>query len=290
MQQISLSSGLLLLAACSSAASPTDLLHGSAGTAAPSGAMAGAGLVASGGNGSRPNAQGAAGAATAGRGVVGSTGAAGAAGTSGQGAAGTVATAGRAAGTSGQAAAGTLATAGRAAGTGGQMATAGSGAAGSGASTAGSVTVEFTTVSYGGEYAPLNYGAVWFEGSNKTFIKTATRWAGVVHATDLATWTAASGGWGSLFGGGNMADQMDAMSSATLRTHQKHTVTWNMKDTQKQVVPNGDYVAVLEVTEDRALIRSGPVARIPFTKGPDPQTVNVPDDKSFTGVVLHYTP
>ena len=164
------------------------------------------------------------------------------------------------------------------------------GAAGGGGSTNATVTVEFTTVTYGGEYAPLNYGAVWFEDPSKKFIKTAKRWAGNAHAKDLVNWTMASGGWPSaLGGGGNAADKMDAVSMATLRTHQKHMVTWNMKNAMMQPVPDGDYVAVLEVTEDRGA-RPGPVLRIPFKKTAAPQMVEVPNEKSFTGVTLRYTP
>jgi hypothetical protein len=176
------------------------------------------------------------------------------------------------------------------AGTSGAAGAAGMPAAGSGASVNATVMVEFTTLTYGGEYAPLNYGAVWFEDPSKKFIKTAKRWAGTVHARDLTTWTMASGGWPSALGsGGNSADRMDAVSMATLRTHQKHMVTWNMKNAMMQVVPDGDYVAVLEVTEDRGA-KPGPVLRVPFKKTAAPQTVEVPNEKSFTGVVLRYTP
>ncbi len=160
-----------------------------------------------------------------------------------------------------------------------------------GGSTMGTVTVQFTTVSYDGEYAPLNYGAVWFEDGSGKFLKTAKRWAGTVHASDLVGWTKASGGWGSIFGGGgNAADMMDAMSSATIRTHQMHTVTWNMMDAQKQLVPDGEYVAKIEMTESRARDRAGPLLEIKFTKGAMPQMVEVPNNASFTGVMLRYMP
>ncbi|HMI89745.1 MAG TPA: hypothetical protein VK509_00200, partial [Polyangiales bacterium] len=70
------------------------------------------------------------------------------------------------------------------AGTGGGQTGAGTGGAPmagtSGGSTPGTVTVQFTTVGYGGEYAPANYGAVWFEDASGKFIKTAKRWAGTV--------------------------------------------------------------------------------------------------------------
>jgi hypothetical protein len=142
-------------------------------------------------------------------------------------------------------------------------------------------------VSYDGEYAPLNYGAIWFEKADGTFIKTIKRWAGTVHASDLVAWTAASGGW-PLFGGGE--DMMDAMSSATIRMHQMHSITWDMKDTTMALMPDGDYVAVLEMSESRARDRDGPLLRIPFTKGASPQTVEPPDQEGFSGVSLTYTP
>jgi len=154
----------------------------------------------------------------------------------------------------------------------------------------GTLTLKFTTKSYDGQYAPGNYGAVWFESADGEFVKTAKRWAGLAHASDLGQWTEASGGWGGLFGGsGNMADMMDAMSSATLRQHESHSVTWNMKDADKMVVPDGDYVAVVELTEDRAA-SPGPLLRIPFKKGPEPVTVDPSDEASFTDISLTYQP
>jgi hypothetical protein len=291
MLRILLSAGLLIVGACSSDPDKqNDLLRpggasASAGTGAASG-VAGSPVNPGGvaGTGSASAGRGSAGSIAAGTGAAGVSAAAGApagaAGSAGQTSAG-VGAAGMSAGPAGSGAVGAAG-----AGMAGAMA-----AAGSGGSTAGSVTVEFTTVSYDGEYAPLNYGAVWFEDASKKFIKTAKRWAGAAHATDLVGWTAASGGWGSVFGGGgNMADMMDAMSSATVRTHQKHTVMWNMMNAMKQLVPDGDYVAVVEMTESRARDRAGPVLRIPFKKGPTPQSVEVPDGASFTGVVLRYTP
>jgi hypothetical protein len=163
--------------------------------------------------------------------------------------------------------------------------------AGTGGTTPGTVTVSFTTVSYGGEYAPLNYGAVWFEKGDGSFIRTAKRWAGTTHASDLVTWTEASGGWGSLFfGGGNMADMADAISMATIRTHQMHTVTWDMLDVSSALVPDGEYVAVLEMSESRSRDRAGPIIRIPFTKGPSPQNATATDQEGFSGVTLSYAP
>jgi hypothetical protein len=181
-------------------------------------------------------------------------------------------------------------------GMGGNAGQAGAGSGGApmggttGGSTAGTVTVQFTTITYGGEYAPANYGAVWIEDASGKFIKTAKRWAGTTHASDLATWTMVSMGWGSIFGGGNMADMVDAVSSPTIRMHQAHMVTWNMKNAEKQLVADGEYTAVIEMTESRARDRNGPLLRIEFTKGPSPQMVMPPDEMNFKGISLSYTP
>ena len=43
---------------------------------------------------------------------------------------------------------------------------------------------------------------------------------------------------------------MDAISRATLRRHEKHMLTWDMKDLMGQVVPDGKYKVGIEVTED----------------------------------------
>jgi hypothetical protein len=153
----------------------------------------------------------------------------------------------------------------------------------------GTLTVSFTTVTTNGEYAPLNYGAVWIETGTGQFIKTVKRWAGVTHASDLVAWTAASGGWGSLFFPANPEDQVDVVSQATIRSHQTHNVTWNMMDNTPALVPDGDYICAIEMSEDRGFT-PGPVVRIPFNKGPAGAMETAPDQRGFTGITLSYQP
>jgi hypothetical protein len=113
---------------------------------------------------------------------------------------------------------------------------------------AGTLTIDFKTVNQGGTYAPRNVGAVWIETGSGMFVKTLERWAGI-RANHLTRWNSASGGWGSIFGGGNTADMMDAVSKATLRSHEMHHVTWNMKDATGKVVADAMYNVVIECTE-----------------------------------------
>lgn len=180
-----------------------------------------------------------------------------------------------------------------AAGTGTSSGMAGSGAtamAGAGATTgdhAGTLMISFKSVTQNGQYAPLNIGAVWIETSSGTFVKTVERWAGI-RATLLTRWNTASGGWGSLFGGGNKADMMDAVSKATLRGYSTHTDMWDMKDTTGKIVPDGKYQVVIEATEDD--FRPGASGVVPFEKGAMPVMVNAPDTVPWSGLTLSYQP
>jgi hypothetical protein len=166
-----------------------------------------------------------------------------------------------------------------------------SGAAGAGTATPGTLTLEFMSVGNAGEYAPRNVGVVWIETSSGTFVKTLERWAGI-RANHLTAWTAASGGWGGggffFATGGGSADQMDAISAATLRPHQMHSPTWNMKDTMGTVVPDGTYRVMIEVTESERI--EGHVASVEFEKGPAPVSLSPSDEGPFKDLTLSYTP
>ncbi|HET6339766.1 MAG TPA: DUF2271 domain-containing protein [Polyangiales bacterium] len=153
--------------------------------------------------------------------------------------------------------------------------------------TQGTLTIDFKSVTSGGNYAPRNVGAVWIETAAGMFVKTIERWAGI-RANHLTAWNAASSGWGSIFGGGNTADMLDAVSRATLRSHEMHQTMWNMKDSTGKVVADGMYNLVIECTEDNR--RAGPVAKVAFMKSPTPQMVTAPDKAPYTGLVLNYQP
>jgi hypothetical protein len=186
-------------------------------------------------------------------------------------------------------------TGGGASGAGGVGPTGGMGEAGSsgtsGMTHAGSLTIDFTSAGNGGEYSPRNVGAVWIETDSGTFVKTLARWAGV-RAGHLTRWTQASGGWGGGFffasGGGNSADEMDAMTSATLRTHQEHHVTWDMQDVNDALVPDGAYRIVIEVTESER--KASTSSEIEFEKGAAPVALSPPDEGPYSGLSVTYSP
>jgi hypothetical protein len=165
------------------------------------------------------------------------------------------------------------------------------GEAGSTTATVGTMTIDFMSVGNDGEYAPRNVGAVWVEKSDGTFVKTIERWAGI-RAVHLTRWNNASGGWpiaGFFFATPeSSADQVDAVSSNTLRPHMQHTLTWNMKDGTGMVIPDGSYKLVIEVTESERI--QSVSAEIDFEKGPMPFDVSPSDEGPYSGLTVSYSP
>jgi hypothetical protein len=204
----------------------------------------------------------------------------------------TVTTGGTGGGDAGGGGAGSGGASGAGGGTAGMGASGGAGgeAGSTSPSTPGTLTLQFMSVGNAGEYAPRNCGAVWIETPSGAFVKTLERWAGI-RAGHLTRWTAASGGWGGGFffaTGGNTADQMDAISAATLRPHQMHSPSWNMKDTMGVVVPDGTYRVMIEVTESER--KASAVASIEFEKGAAPVSLSPSDEGPFQDLTLSYTP
>jgi hypothetical protein len=151
---------------------------------------------------------------------------------------------------------------------------------------AGTLTVSLTSKAVGGRYAPQNIGAIWVETGSGQFVKTLVRWAGI-RAGDLRSWNAASGGWGFSFfglGGGGGVDEADAVTGATLRSHQMHSVTWDMIDNNEQLVPDGAYVVKVEVADGREEVGS-----IEFQKGSAPVDAS-PSGGPWTSLTLSYQP
>jgi hypothetical protein len=135
----------------------------------------------------------------------------------------------------------------------------------------GMLTVSFMSVGPGGRYAPRNCGAVWIEDASGKFVKTIERWT-AIRERYLENWSMASGGWGfSIFGGssGDNPDQVDVVTAGTLSRHQMHMSSWNMKNVDGEVVPDGMYTVVVEVSEG-----SSEVGRVDFVKGPMAQMLD----------------
>jgi hypothetical protein len=141
--------------------------------------------------------------------------------------------------------------------------------------TAGELTVDFTTVSFGGKYAPDNVVAVWITDDQGAFVKTLGVFA-TKRAKYLVTWLADSGG-----------NTVDAVTGATFAAHGPRSVKWDSTGTDGKLVPDGSYRAHMEFTEQNKL---GKVTFVPFTKGPLPTLVSPPDEPYFKDIHVGYAP
>lgn len=142
------------------------------------------------------------------------------------------------------------------------------------ATSGGEITFTVRTVTQNGNYAPKNVFVIWIEDADG-FVKTR-KLRGNQRKQYLYTWKDASD-----------YNVVDAITGSTLTSHQTHTVSWDCKDLDGEIVPDGDYVVWAEFTEQHA---QGPLYNITFTKGPDAQSFTPADETYFKDIELEFTP
>jgi hypothetical protein len=250
---------------------------GSGGSGATGGGGGSGGLPpgdggSTGGAGGSGGSSGTGGTGTGGTGGTG-TGGSGGTGTGGTGGAGTGGTGGAGGtGTGGTGGTGT-------GGTGGAAGTGGAGGSG-GTSTTCSVSVSVTTTSAGGRFAPKNIGAIWIATSSGGFVKSLKVWA-QQRIQYLTSWQSATSAAGS------KANVIDAVTGATILTHQTHTASWNCTDFKKAAAADGAYRVYFEMTDKDG---AGPNTFVDFTKGSTAVTVTPPDATNFKSMKVVFTP
>lgn len=142
------------------------------------------------------------------------------------------------------------------------------------------LTVTFTTTPAGGVYDPANIVAVWVESSAGAFVKTIGRWSNV-RTISLVSWNNKSGG----------ADA-DAVSGATRTNHTNAlTVTWDLKNRQNAIVPDGTYTIRMEVADANATTAGqNNQGTFTFVKGTSPQVQSGLTNGGFTNVSVNFMP
>jgi hypothetical protein len=143
-----------------------------------------------------------------------------------------------------------------------------------------SLSVSLTTSSPGGKYSPKNIGAIWVANSSGTFVKSLKVWA-AQRIQYLSAWQAATSAAGA------KANVVDAVTGATLLSHQSHTATWNCTDFRKGAVADGAYRVYFELTDKDG---AGPNTFVDFTKGSMPATITPPDATNFKSIKVVFTP
>jgi flagellar hook assembly protein FlgD len=141
----------------------------------------------------------------------------------------------------------------------------------------GDTSVLFTvkTVTYGGAYAPRHVLAIWITNSSNQHIRTLK--------VRAATYKGMLYKWKTYTSG---VIPSDAISGASLTSHQTHTVAWNGKNAAGQVVPDGVYNLWVEFNETN--FTGNPTTSIQFTKGPADQHVTPANTTYFQNIDLQY--
>ena len=149
--------------------------------------------------------------------------------------------------------------------------------------TDGKVTYSVKTLNYTASYSPYNICAVWVVDGSGKFVKTLCR-HGVSRVAYLYKWAADRGTYTTV----------DGVTGATLTAQpQTHTVIWNCRGTNGQVVVDGTYNFRAEYTSNNA---QGPymASNCQFTKGNTAFTTNFVTFANasgvFTNMTLTYTP
>lgn len=145
--------------------------------------------------------------------------------------------------------------------------------------TDGTLTFTIRTVSYNGSYSPRNVGVIWITNSQNQFVKTIKLWA-QSRRNRLVRWTASSNN-----------NTTGAITSATLNSHQTHTVTWNAKTYQNVNVPDGNYNINVEYAEHSATTSNpGKIKVVTFALGATPVDIVPTSDSWFTNMHLVWAP
>lgn len=129
-----------------------------------------------------------------------------------------------------------------------------------------------TTRAQGGRYAPRNIGAIWIARDDGSWVKTLKVWAGV-RLRYLTRYLQANA----------QRDTTDAVTSATLRQHATHELTWDLRDAGGNMVPDGHFQMRVEVTDRSG---EGQLLSIPFTQSNRALSVSPEDSAFFADVEL----
>ena len=142
----------------------------------------------------------------------------------------------------------------------------------------GTVTFQFTTVTTAQQFAPRHVMAVWVADRRGSLV-TTLRVNGGRYSRYLAQWSLTAG-----------RSRVDAVSGATLRFHDTHTVVWDCRDAGGNVVPDGEYQIRVEFTEKNGAGPAIPNGYIRFNKGGNPVVRRPKDLAYFQKLSVEYRP
>ncbi|NOU47725.1 MAG: DUF2271 domain-containing protein [Bacteroidales bacterium] len=146
--------------------------------------------------------------------------------------------------------------------------------------TDGNLTFSVLTVSNGATYSPKNVLAIWIKDANGNFVISRKVMANN-RKQHLVKWMASSGN-----------NSVDAITGSTLSNHTTHTVSWDCRDLQGNIVPDGDYQVWVEYTSRNSASggQPGPSFSYTFAKGTEIVQPQIPNETYFVNISLLYEP
>ncbi len=146
--------------------------------------------------------------------------------------------------------------------------------------TQGELSVEFTTSDAGGLYRPSHVLAVWIEDEDGNFVKTLKAYASIfiIH---LNIWQASTVAADTPF------NTVDAITGATVISHQTRTCTWDGKDYNSMPMPDGTYKLRMELTDKN---ETGNYSTFLFEKAENIFSTNPANEPSFSNIHIVWEP
>ena len=137
-------------------------------------------------------------------------------------------------------------------------------------------TFKFTvsTIKFPGSYDPRHCVAVWIEDASGKYINSLAVY-GNRRLSHLTNWNNSSKGV-----------KGNAITGATLNPHRTHVLSWNLKDSKGNVVPNGTYKLKIEGTARNS---TGSLRVISFDLGNVSFTNKPADDANIKNMTIEYT-
>ena len=151
------------------------------------------------------------------------------------------------------------------------------------AQTKGSLAINVATKGTGvpgKNYAPRNIIVIWIEDESGNFVKTLLLNARE-RMTHLNNWESSTADYGSTY------NAVDAVTSATNNSHGTRSCTWDGMDINGNLMPDGDYILVMELTD---LDATGRLSEFSFKKGPDSFELAPKDQTSFASISIKWNP
>ena len=136
-----------------------------------------------------------------------------------------------------------------------------------------------TTITTSPVFSPTNVLAVWIEKPGGEFVRTVAQLA-ISKKQYLLGWNMASAG-----------NLVDAVTGASFTAHGTRTYIWNVRDVNKALVPDGNYIVKMELADNNATSKATlNEAAFQFTVGPTAITTMPANVGGFNNVTIAFDP